>query len=175
MSSRQLTFCMLITNGLRSHITQSNCALAAAVHKQVASGRMKFCSCYDFGQLLHVCRLYIYNVCLQRWSRSYAVDVPKQIRLETRTHLATKLNARNPPLWDKRFWKCGSLKKFFRLQNPQIVTAMPKSAQGPLHWPILERLVQWLSTSMREFVQHIISGTKPNVPNALVSRKRKWF
>jgi hypothetical protein len=41
------------------HVTESDEALAGAVHKMVAVGRMEFGSRDDFSQLFHVGRLYV--------------------------------------------------------------------------------------------------------------------
>ena len=56
---------MFVTQGLLSHVTETNCALAAAVDEEVAADGVELRRGDHLGQLLHVGRLYIHNVCLQ--------------------------------------------------------------------------------------------------------------
>lgn len=61
-----LTFAMSIAESCCPHVTQANGALAAAVDEHVALVRVALSSCDHLCQLLHVGRLYIYNI----WRRA---------------------------------------------------------------------------------------------------------
>ena len=61
----QLTLGVFVAQGLLSHVTETNGALAAAVDEEVAADGVKLRGGDHFSQLLHVGRLYVHNVCLQ--------------------------------------------------------------------------------------------------------------
>lgn len=65
-----LTFCVPVTEGRGSHVTEAQGPLAAAVHKQVAVLRVKLCCCYHLRQVLHVGGFDVYNVCEEAPSRN---------------------------------------------------------------------------------------------------------
>lgn len=53
---------MSIAERGRSRVTQTDGSLTAAVHKDVTLMRVALGRCYHLRQLLHIGRLYIYNV-----------------------------------------------------------------------------------------------------------------
>ena len=59
----QLTFCMVITEGLLPHVTKPDGSFATTVDKFIAFDRVEGCCCYHLCQFLHVGRLDVHNVC----------------------------------------------------------------------------------------------------------------
>src|SRR6218665_2446700 len=75
LKERALTFGMLVAEGLRPHVAQSDCSLAAAVDEQMAFRRMELGRRYHFRQLLHVGGFDVDNVWKKSSSRKPFLNV----------------------------------------------------------------------------------------------------
>lgn len=73
----QFTFCVLVAEGGLPHVAQLDRALARAVHEQVAVLWMELGGRDHLGQLFHVGRLDIHNIC----------DLSLSISTHARLHL----------------------------------------------------------------------------------------
>ena len=66
---------MLVTESLRSHITQAYCSLATAIYKRAALGGVELRRRDNLSQLLHIGRLDVHDV----WGNQVKVHQPIQI------------------------------------------------------------------------------------------------
>jgi len=168
-----LTLCVLITNSLWSHVTESNCSLATAVDEQVTGRRMKFCCRYHLRQLLHVCWLYIYYVCSHRgWSKNnrwFTNDTKFITKLQGNSDSTSDVTVSKLAIkthkWKKLFANNYHKPKYSTAEKQQIE---PKLFCGKLNKHNLQISVQYQVVTMNW--HHIITAV-----NFAISHQRKCF